>query len=309
MVKKDSQKYIPGLACFKFKPKDYWDNKKAEKLYETSHHGIDSDSINFSDCISGMEKMPENCVDLVIADPPFGIKFSGKEGAYNRNTNLVMDSYHEIDNNYEEFTKKWLKLLYKIMKPCATAYVFSGWNHLEDILHAARISGLTTINHIIWKYQFGVFTQKKFVTSHYHILMLVKEPNSYYFNKMEHYPLDVWEIKRKYLKGEEKNATTLPFDLVRKCVEFSSKPGDIVFDPFMGMATTAIVSKSLYRHYYGFEINEKMKPVINKRIKLTIIGDSFISLEERLSEIQEEARKKYPLAYKHYIKEVEEIHV
>ncbi len=159
------------------------------------------------------------------------------------------------------------------------------------------------INHVIWKYQFGVFTRNKYVTSHYHVLFLAKNANNYYFNKMEHYPLDIWDIKRKYKRGEAKNATTLPTDVIRKCIEFSSKPGDLVFDPFMGMATTAVVSKSLWRHYLGFEINENMNPLINQRLERISLGEEYITLEERLRKIQDEGRKKYPSAYKAFLQE------
>ena len=308
---KRSKKYTPGLACLKFHPDKYWTNDEAQNLYYSNQSFLkDQDTILFEDCISGMQKMPSECVDLIIADPPFGIDFSGKGKVYNRDTDYVIDSYQEIRTNYANFTKKWMTSIQKIMKPHATAYVFSGWNHLEDVLMGARMCGLTTINHLIWKYQFGVFTKRKYVTSHYHIVMLVKDSKKYYFNKMEHYPLDVWDIKRKYKKGEPKNATTLPLEVVKKCIEFSSRPGDLVFDPFMGMATTGIASKGLWRHYFGYEINMKMKSLIDKRIDGIQLGQEYLPIDERLEEIHENARKKYPSAYKLFSQEKgERIHV
>ncbi len=95
------------------------------------------------------------------------------------------------------------------------------------------------------KYQFGVFTRKKFVTSHYHIIYVVKNPLSYTFNKVEHYPEDVWSIKREYWKGRQKTPTKLPSELVRKILDFSSNPGDIVLDPFLGSGTVAVVSREM----------------------------------------------------------------
>ena len=74
-------------------------------------------------------------------------------------------------------------------------------------------AGFTTINHLIWKYQFGVFTKKKYVTSHYHILFVVKNPARYTFNKIDHYPEDVWVINREYWKGKKKTPTKLPLKL------------------------------------------------------------------------------------------------
>lgn len=298
------RKYKADLAYFKFRPKDYPTPDQARRLYEDSPcFGFDLDTIRFDECIVGMEKMPDECVDLAIADPPFGIDFSGKGSAYNRNSDLVVDEYQEIGTNYGKFTKEWMAALQKKMKPHASAYVFSGWNHLEEVLRGARLADLTTINHAIWKYQFGVFTKKKFVTSHYHVLLLVKNPNKYYFNKMEHYPLDVWDIKRKYNKGEKKNATTLPTDVIRRCIEFSSKPGDLVFDPFMGMATTAVVAKGVWRHYFGFELNRNLAPIIEERIDNVSLGQDYITLEQRLEKIREEGRRKYKSAYNTFLLE------
>ncbi|MGD0079454.1 MAG: site-specific DNA-methyltransferase [Methanoregula sp.] len=304
--RKKNRKYTPGLAALKFRPA-YWTPEEAKELYD-DYSGcpeIPKDIILFQDCISGMDAMPPNCVDLIIADPPFGLDFSGKGAEYNRDKRLVVDSYQEIDADYSEFTKNWMKSIQKIMKPNATAYIFSGWNHLEDILREARLNGLHTINHLIWKYQFGVFTKKKYVTSHYHILLLAKDLDNYYFNKMENYPEDVWDIKRKYKRGEIKNATTLPIDVVKKCIEFGSRPGDLVFDPFMGMGTTAVAAKSIWRHYFGFEINEKTKPMIQNRINDMPTGYEYTPLDEKIKEIHDIIQKKYPSAYQLYIKEGE----
>lgn len=304
MERKRKRKYTPNIANFKFKPKDYWSPVEAQTKYENqSGSSMLKDTIFFDDCIEGMANLPPECVDLVIADPPFGIEFSGKERSYNRKDDLVIDKYQEIKDDYGIFSENWLAAISQIMKPEATAYVFSGWNHLEDVLRGARLAGLSTINHVIWKYQFGVFTKNKYVTSHYHVLFLAKNKNNYYFNKMEHYPLDVWDIKRKYKTGEVKNATTLPFELLKKCIEFSSKPGDLIFDPFMGMATTAAAAKSVWRHYLGFEINSNMKSVIDNRLEKIRIGQDYLSIDDKLRQIYSDARNKYPSAYEKYLKE------
>ena len=240
---------------------DTWtDEETRERYHRPQHPGVDT--VRFEDCIPGMQNMPPACVDLIVADPPFGLDFTGKSTAYNRNPDLVVEGYVEAPEGYGEFSEAWMAQLPRIMKPHATAYVFSGWTHLEDVLRAARVAGLTTVNHIVWKYQFGVFTRKKFVTSHYHILMLVKNPKKYYFNKVEHYPEDVWVINRKYRPGAEKNSTVLPLEVVNKCIQFSSKPGDLVFDPFMGSGTTAIAARKAWRHYAGFEKNVKLEELI-----------------------------------------------
>ena len=111
-------------------------------------------------------------------------------------------------------------------------YIFSGWNNLKDILIAIDDVGLTVVNHIIWKYQFGVVTKNKFVTSHYHCLFVCKNPKKRKFYPFSRYGKneksedghslhyqdkeDVWEIKREYWTGDTKTPTKLPAEIIEK---------------------------------------------------------------------------------------------
>ena len=301
-----TKRYIPNLAEFYFKPTSDWSHAEAANLYKKTKpptKDVELDAIQFEDCIQGMKQLPQESIDLVIADPPFGIKFDGKSGVYNRDENLVIEGYEEV-KDYQEFTREWLAELPRIMKPTSSAYVFSGWTNLESVLTGAREAGLVTLNHLIWHYPFGVYTKKRFVSSHYHIVLLVKNPKKYFFNKIENYPEDVWVVKRKYRTGLPKNATKLPHDVVSRCVDFSSRPGDIVLDPFMGSGTTAIVAKSNFRRFMGFEINEQLKPLLEEEITKVEPGQLYTSYSERLLSI-EELSKLYPKAYREYIRKEE----
>lgn len=142
-------------------------------------------------------------------------------------------------------------------------WLLSGWNNLRHVLDAVEDAGFIQLNHVIWKYQFGVFTKKKFVTSHYHLLLLVKNEEEYTFNKPEHYPEDVWIIKRPYHRGEETAGNELPDQLVERCIATSSNPGDLVVDPVLGSGTTMRICLKLNRRCLGIEIN----PHLEKRIK------------------------------------------
>ena len=306
---KRSRRYIPGLAAFTFRPTHDWSVEEATRLFETTHHDIQpfrQDTIQYMDCLEGLQRLPKNSVDLVIADPPFGLDFTGKEHIYNRDKKFVVEGYTEVSREeYLEFSRRWLTLLPRVMKSHASAYIFSGWTNLESILTAAREAGLHLVNHVIWKYQFGVFTRRKFVTSHYHVLFLVKNQRKYFFNKIEHYPLDVWEINRTYRFQQQKNGTVLPVELIARCIDFSSKPGDLVLDPFMGNGTTAVAALQNLRHFFGFEINESLKPVIESNLSMITPGETYRPYSDRLPSI-EELKEKYPQAYKLYMEQQHE---
>ncbi len=302
--KKRTRKYIPNLAEFYFHPTHDWTTSEATQLFMDTNNPSDAtalDSILYEDCIQGMRRFSSNSINLVIADPPFGIDFDGKSSVYNRDESLVVEGYEEANGSYTFFTRDWIAEIPRILRDDGSVYIFSGWTNLESVLNGARKAGLSILNHIIWHYPFGVFTQRKFVTSHYHVLLLVKDTAEYFFNKLEHYPEDVWTVKRKYRAGETKNGTKLPLDVVERCIDYSSRPGDIVLDPFMGNGTTAVAAKANWRHFIGFEINRRMKRIIDAELKRTELGSHYIPYSERIPAI-EELGERYPRAYKEYLK-------
>ena len=234
-----------------------------------------------------MEDIPDNKIDLVITDPPFAINFKSKKANYNRNASRVLSGYNEIESkNYYNFTYNWMSQINRILKKSGSMYVFSGWNNLKDILTALDENGFITINHIIWKYQFGVVTSKKFVTSHYHCLYVCKNNNERKFfpysrfdknakttdGKSLHYndKEDVWNIKREYWTGDEKTPTKLPAEIIKKILEYSSEEKDVVFDPFLGSGQVAVVSKMLKRKYIGFEIVKEYYNFAKKRLEKNV---------------------------------------
>jgi len=305
---KKKRKYIPGVAAFRFRPDPDWTVSKAESLYKKRSNPVGDLDINqviYEDCIQEMNRLPEESIDLIIADPPFGINFDGKESIYNRNDEYVVPGYGEINDDYSKFTDAWIAELPRIMKDDASAYVFSGWTNLEYVQAAARKAKLEVVNHIIWHYQFGVFTMNKYVTSHYHILLLTRHPKKFYFHKIEHYIPDVWTIPRKYQPGKKKNGTVLPIKVVEKCIDFSSEPGDLVLDPFMGNGTTAVAAKRNFRHFIGFETNENLRDVIDENVNSVSVGEQYTPYKSRLPST-ETLKKKYPKAYK-YLKDQGEI--
>tara|TARA_Y100000590_G_scaffold47777_2_gene50668 strand:- start:7120 stop:7893 length:774 start_codon:yes stop_codon:yes gene_type:complete len=239
------------------------------------------------DCIVGMKSIPDEKVDLIITDPPFAINFKAKKANYNRKSSRVLSGYNEIKvDDYYDFTNSWLHEAYRILKKSGSMYVFSGWNNLKDILIALDENGFITINHIIWKYQFGVVTSKKFVTSHYHCIFVCKDEKKRKFfpysrfkkgdktqnGQSLHYrdKEDVWIINREYWTGDDKTPTKLPAEVIKKILQYSSEKNDLVLDPFLGSGQVAVVSKMLGRKYLGFEIVKQYYNYASKRLRKNV---------------------------------------
>ncbi|MFX1544774.1 MAG: DNA-methyltransferase [Promethearchaeota archaeon] len=229
-------------------------------------------------CLEGMDQIEPKTVDLLLTDPPFGIDFDKVGSQYNRKQKELGRFYIEISGNYYDFTVQWLQAAWKAMKPTASGFIFSGWNHLSDILNALSKVGFRLVNHLIWKYQFGVFTKKRFVASHYHILyftkLLEKEDSLRTFNRIPEYSSspgklyfeDVWRINRDYQKGGEKTPTRLPLAVTDKCVRMGSNEGDLILEPFLGSGSVVLSCIKFNRQYLGFEISEPIFLIAKKRI-------------------------------------------
>jgi site-specific DNA-methyltransferase (adenine-specific) len=255
---------------------------------------LEVNHIYHMDCLEGMSLLDNESIDLVITDPPFAIDFKARRSNYNRTQSRVLEGYNEVHKSqYYDFTVRWMREVYRLLRASGSMYVFSGWNNLKDILVALDEIGFITVNHIIWKYQFGVVTKRKFVTSHYHCLYVCKNDERRKFfpyarfgkesqnslGRSLHYEdkEDVWVIKREYWHGDQKTPTKLPAELVRKILQYSSQEGDIVLDPFLGSGQVAIVAKMMRRRYIGFEIVKKYYEFAKERLERSIyrIKDSY----------------------------------
>ena len=244
---------------------------------------ISFNNIYNCDCIQGMKSVPKNKIDLVITDPPFAINFRAKKANYNRKQSHVLEGYNEISaENYYDFTLEWMSQVHRILKESGSMYLFSGWNNLKEILMAIDDVGFHLVNHIIWKYQFGVVTKNKYVTSHYHCLYVCKNEKKRKFFPFKRFSKnaksedghslhyqdkeDVWEIKREYWTGDTKTPTKLPAEIIEKILFYSSKKNDVVLDPFLGSGQVAVVSKIHERRFCGFEVVKDYYKFAKKRL-------------------------------------------
>jgi len=228
------------------------------------------------DCISGCRRIPDESVDLIVTDPPYGIEGDQLDRHYNRHEAHVIDGYIEIpQEKYADFSRRWISQAERILKPGGSIYIISGYTNLYEILGALRNTALEEVNHIIWKYNFGVHTTRKYVSSHYHILYYVKPGATPTFHTYCRYGPqekeaetgrslnyqdreDVWEIQREYKPGETKNKNELPTALLQKIIQYSSSEGDLVCDLFLGSFATAKVARGLQRDATGFEASKQI---------------------------------------------------
>lgn len=250
------------------------------------------------DSITGCPREIETgSVDLVITDPPYGIAGETLHKHYHRKEEYVLEGYTEIpQDEYPRFSRAWIREAERILKPGGSLYIVSGYTNLVHILNALQETALTEMNHLIWKYNFGVYTKNKYVTSHYHILFYVKPGGRHTFHTYCRYGQtekdeeagalnyldreDVWIINREYKPGQIKNKNTLPQPLLIKLLQYSSNEGDVVCDLFLGSFATAKAAIGLNRYAWGFEINPQAYEYHLQEVKNVKRGSLLESLRQ-----------------------------
>ena len=219
--------------------------------------------------------------DLIIADPPFGIDFDKSYHEYGADGFILYEDKFEGDE-YEKFSYKWISKCYEALKPNGCMYIVSGWTNIGAILNAIKNTNFVLKNHIIWFFEWGVFTNKKYITSHYHIPFLVKEEKSYTFKpqysnpktkrKGFKYEKDVWYWP-KYNRGNDTDhikghPCQLPIILMKKMIKISSNPGNWVGDIFSGSGGTLLACRELGRHCISIERNSDYLEIIKKKARI-----------------------------------------
>jgi len=219
------------------------------------------------DCIEVLGGASEPFADLIFADPPFNIGYK-------------YDKYHDKveRNNYIAWTKDWMTVCRKVLKPGGSFYIAIGDDYAANVKIIADEIGLVMRNWIIWHYTFGQQTKEMFARSHTHIFYFVNDRKNFTFN--DHavrvpsdrqliyadsranpagkIPDDVWEDSRVCGTFKERTGwhpCQMPESVLMRIIAASSNEGDCVLDPFAGSGTTAVAAVKLQRNYAGIEIS------------------------------------------------------
>ena len=208
---------------------------------------VQKDAVEF---ISGL---PSNCIDLVLTDPPYGVDATS------------WDDVAPLD---------WCNDIARVMKDNSSLLVFCGKQNRFDVESALRKTGLIFWQEIIWVYRNGGVTRKNSYNGHHEpILWFVKNPDKFYFNLKDKMWIDTWTVinsarpQTNYKKDKKIHPTQKAIDVIKRLIEYHSKEGDLVLDPYMGSGTTAVASKQLHRNFLGCEINKEYVKIAKERLK------------------------------------------
>ncbi len=264
--------------------------KRAIKLSVPVEAEAVTDKIILQDSLKAMNYLPEACVDLMIADPP-----------YNLTKNFAGTTFKEMAlKEYQKWLDRGLKKTVRILKPNASIYICSDW---KTSIAIPEIAGKYFVlqNRISWEREKGRGSKNNWKNCLEDIWFFTKS-DTYTFNldavKIQRpviapyrdekglpkdwidegkskfrytHPSNIWtDISIPFWSMPENtpHPTQKPEKLIAKLILASSNEGDVVFDPFLGSGTTAVAAKKLGRRYIGIEREKEYAALAEKRLEM-----------------------------------------
>lgn len=204
------------------------------------------------DCYEAIKKIPDNSVDCIYTDVPYLMQSGGKGGGAfgNRIHNLIR---RDMDSIIHGFDYKLLDELVRIMKK---VNIFI-WCNKQQILDIMNYFKNYSCDILTWnKTNPTPFTNNVWLSDIEYCLYFREKGvklNDGYNLKSKWYVSAINKLDKE-LYG---HPTIKPLELVKRHLEHTTQPNDIVLDPFMGSGTTAIAAKELKRRFIGFEIDSE----------------------------------------------------
>jgi modification methylase len=233
-----------------------------------------SGRILIGDCVTEMANLPAESVDLVFADPPYNLQLQGDlKRPDDSRVDGVDDDWDRFSSfaAYDEFTRAWLTACRRVMKPAATLWVIGSYHNIFRVGTMLQDCGFWILNDVVWRKSNPMpnFRGRRFTNAHETLIWAAREPagKGYTFNyealKAGNDDVQVrsdWTIalctgeeRLKGADGKKLHPTQKPEALLARVILATSRPDDLVLDPFSGTGTTAAVARRLRRRFIGIE--------------------------------------------------------
>lgn len=232
------------------------------------------DSILKGDCVAAMEKLPENSVDAIFADPPYNLQLGGDLHRPDQSkVDAVDDAWDQFDSfqAYDAFTRAWLLAARRVLKPNGTIWVIGSYHNIFRVGAKLQDLGFWILNDVVWRKTNPMpnFRGRRFQNAHETLIWASRDQKAkgYTFNyealkaanddvQMRTdwlFPICTGAERLKDADGGKAHPTQKPEALLARVLMASTRPGDVVLDPFFGSGTTGAVAKRLGRHFVGID--------------------------------------------------------
>ena len=247
---------------------------------------LELDTVVAGDCIEAMRAMPEGSVDLVFADPPYNLQLRGElHRPDNSRVDAVDDHWDRFASfaAYDEFSRAWLAAARRVLKPDGAIWVIGSYHNVFRLGATLQDAGFWILNDVVWRKSNPMpnFRGKRLTNAHETLIWAARSDQSRYTFNYEAMkalnegvqmrsdwviPLCTGGERLKTADGDKAHPTQKPEALLHRVLVASTRPGDVVLDPFFGTGTTGAVAKRLRRHFIGIEQDAGYRALAEKRI-------------------------------------------
>ncbi len=242
------------------------------------------------DCVGELRQLPDKCVDLIFADPPYNLQL---EGALLRPNNTrvdgVDDAWDKFSSfqDYDRFTRTWLGECRRVLKPDGAIWVIGSYHNIFRLGVALQDLGYWILNDIVWRKVNPMpnFRGKRFTNAHETLIWAGRDQKTrpcfnYESLKTSNddlqmrsdwlFPICSGPERLKDDGGRKAHPTQKPEALLHRILLATTKPDDLVLDPFFGTGTTGAVAKQLGRRFIGIERDPDYARAAEERIAKAI---------------------------------------
>ena len=245
------------------------------------------DTILKGDCVAALERLPEKSVDLIFADPPYNLQLDGDLHRPDQSkVDAVDDEWDRFESfeAYDAFTRAWLLAARRVLKPNGTIWVIGSYHNIFRVGARMQDLGFWILNDVVWRKTNPMpnFRGRRFQNAHETMIWASRDQKAkgYTFNyealkaanddvQMRSdwlFPICTGGERLKDDNGDKLHPTQKPEALLARVMMASTKPGDVILDPFFGSGTTGAVAKRLGRHFVGIEREQDYIDAANERI-------------------------------------------
>jgi modification methylase len=239
------------------------------------------------DCVANLKRLPAASVDLVFADPPYNLQLGGDlTRPNNSRVDGVDDHWDQLGDfaAYDKFSRAWLEAVRRVMKDDAAIWVIGTYHNVFRLGALLQNLGFWILNDVVWRKSNPMpnFRGRRFTNAHETLIWAAKHKESrYVFNyaamkalnddlQMRSdwlIPLCTGPERLKKEDGGKVHPTQKPEALLHRVILASSRPGDLVLDPFFGTGTTGAVARRLQRSFIGLERDKTYAEAARARIR------------------------------------------
>src|SRR5436309_1570049 len=251
-----------------------------------THLEADSHTLVVGDCVAEMTRLPPASVDLIFADPPYNLQLQGDlKRPDDSKVAAVDDDWDKFSSfsAYDDFTRAWLIAARRVMKPSATIWVIGSYHNIFRVGTILQDLGFWVLNDVMWRKTNPMpnFRGRRFTNAHETMIWATRDQGARYTFNYEALkagnediqvrsdwtlPLCTGEERLKGKDGKKLHPTQKPEALLARVILASSRPDDLVLDPFNGTDTTGAVATHLGRRYIGIERDPDYAKAAEKRI-------------------------------------------